>query len=63
MFSDFLEAKVNVRARAGTHPTYTTLRFGFQIKEYGRRCLHGESECVGREWVPEREVTWDSLIP
>lgn len=36
MFSDFLEAKVSVKAKAGTHPTYTPLRFGLHIKESGR---------------------------
>lgn len=46
MFSDFLEAKVSVKARAEKHFTSTALGFGFQIKDNGRRCLSGESEHV-----------------
>lgn len=58
MFSDFREAKVSVKARAGTHRAYTTLGFGFQIKEYGR-CVYGESvwwKGVGPwTWLPSGE--------
>lgn len=43
MISDLPEAKVSVKARAGKHLSYTTLEFGFQIKEYGRRDLCGGS--------------------
>lgn len=48
MCSDFLEAKVSDKARAEKHFIYTALGFGFQIKDSGRRCLSGESECGGR---------------